>query len=305
MRIILMGQAPFGAKTLEALLGRGEEVIAVYTPTDERGKEDPLKTLAKERNLHIRQPVSYKDPDVFTDFKRFSPDLLIMAFVTVIIPTPFLDFPKYGAICYHPSFLPRHRGASGINWAIIMGDERTGLTIFWPDGGIDTGPILLQKEIFIKPDDTTGALYFNLLFPMGIEAILESVELIKKGKAPRIPQDESKGTYEPPCDEKVARIDWAKSGKQIYNLIRGCDPQPGAYSFWKDQKIHFYSTLFSPGGVENQAGEIIGLTGKHITVSTRDGVLEITKVKGPGLGKVEVPQFVSKTGIKVGDRFTG
>ncbi len=107
-----------------------------------------------------------------------------MAFVTDIIPARYFDAPTRGAICYHPSLLPRHRGASAINWAVIMGDSKTGLTIFWPDGGIDTGPILLQKEIDIKPDDTTGSLYFNQLFPIGMGAIAESIALIKGERAP-------------------------------------------------------------------------------------------------------------------------
>ncbi len=306
MRIVLMGQAAFGAKTLEALLERGEEVVAVYSPPDgPGGQEDPLTTLAKEKNVPVRQPTSYKDPEVFADFQKFSPELLIMAFVTAIIPAPFLKFPKHGAICYHPSLLPRHRGASAINWAIIMGDVRTGLTIFWPDEGIDTGPILLQKEISINPDDTTGSLYFNHLFPMGIEAILESVDLIKKGKAPRIPQDESKATYEPPCDEKVAQIDWARPGREIYNLIRGCDPQPGAYSFWGGQKIKFYNAHFSPGKVEQPAGMVIDIKRATLAISTGDGILEVERVRVPNMGKIAVAEFVTKSAIKEGDRFTG
>lgn len=306
MRIVLMGQAAFGTKTLKALLERGEEVVAVYLPPDDPGgREDPLKTLAREKNLPVRQPVSCKAPDVFSDFQNFSPDLLIMAFVTAIIPTPFLEFPKKGAICYHPSLLPRHRGASAINWAIIMGDERTGLTIFWPDGGIDTGPILLQKEIPIGPEDTTGSVYFNHLFPMGVEAILESVDLIKRGEAPRIAQEESRATYEPPCDDKVAQIDWSKPGKQILNLIRGCDPQPGAYSFWKDQKIRFYSAKFLTGKAEGSPGEVIGIKERLLAVSTKGGILEMAKIRVPEMGKLEVSEFIAQSGMKEGDRFIG
>ncbi len=304
MRIALMGQAAFGASTLEALLNKGEEIVVVYTPPDAAGgKEDPLTALAKEKNLPLQQPEDYKDAEVIPRFQGFAPDLLIMAFVTVIIPKPFLEVPTHGAICYHPSLLPRHRGASGINWAIIMGDEQTGLTVFWTDGGIDTGPILLQKKIPIGPEDTTGSLYFKQLFPMGVDAIVESVQLIEEGKAPCIPQDEDLATYEPPCNDKVAGIDWARPGQEIYNLIRGCDPQPGAYCTWKGEKTRLYGARFHGDRNEGSSGEVLGLEGDHLMVSTGKGALEISKVRTPRLGKVEAAGFVNESGVRKGDRF--
>ncbi len=140
MRIALMGQAAFGASSLEALLKEREEIVAVYAPPDRPGgKADPLATLAREEELPVLQPHSYKDTGAVSSLQEFSPDLLIMAFVTAILPKSFLEVPTHGSICYHPSVLPRHRGASAINWAIMMGDGETGLSIFWADGGIDTG----------------------------------------------------------------------------------------------------------------------------------------------------------------------
>jgi methionyl-tRNA formyltransferase len=195
MRIVLIGQAAFGAKTLEALLSGGENVVAVYAPPEKPGsRPDPLKDLAQSKGFPVYQPHTYKNDQIFDEYKALKPDLTILAFVTDIIPARYFEAPTRGAICYHPSLLPRHRGASAINWAVIMGDTRTGLTIFWPDGGIDTGPILVQKEIAIGPHDTTGSLYFNRLFPMGVEAIIESVKLIREGRAPKIIQDEAGAT---------------------------------------------------------------------------------------------------------------
>ena len=191
MRIVLIGQAAFGAKTLEVLVERGDQVVAVYTPPDgPGGRIDALKEAALAAEIPVFQPASYNDDGAFAQYRDLAPDLTVLAFVTDIIPERYLDLPTAGTICYHPSQLPRHRGASAINWAVIMGDTRTGLTVFWADGGIDTGPILLQKQIDIGPEDTTGSLYFNQLFPMGIEAIAESVDLVKQGKAPSIVQDE-------------------------------------------------------------------------------------------------------------------
>jgi len=303
MRIALMGQAAFGASSLEALLKEGEEVVAVYAPPDRPdGKADPLASLAKEQELPVLQPHSYKDTGVIASLEQFSPDLLVMAFVTAILPRPFLEVPTYGSICYHPSLLPRHRGASAINWAIMMGDEETGLSIFWADGGIDTGPVLLQKKVPVRPEDTTGSLYFESLFPMGIDAILESVQRIKAGNAQRIPQDESLATYEPPCNDKVAKIDWSRPGQDIYNLIRGCDPQPGAYCTCKGEKTRLYSARFHADRNEGPSGEILGLEQNHLVVSTGEGALEISKMKTRDLGKVEASRFVAESGVKNGDR---
>jgi len=303
MRIALMGQAAFGTSSLEALLKQEEQIVAVYAPpAGPGGKEDPLATLAKEKKLPTLQPQSYKDAGVTSRFQEFSPDLLVMAFVTVIIPKPFLDIPPHGSICYHPSLLPRHRGASAINWAVMMGEEETGLTIFWTDGGIDTGPVLLQKKIPVHPEDTTGSLYFKQLFPMGIDAILESVELIKAGKAPRITQDESLATYEPPCNDKVARIDWSRPGQELCNLIRGCDPQPGAYCTFTGEKTRLYGARFHTDRSEGPSGEILGLEGDHLMVSTGNGALEISKLRTPALGKAEASKFVAESGVKKGDR---
>ncbi len=177
-------------------------------PSDKRG--EAMKILAEKSRVPVFRPNLMKDPQVYDAYLKLKPDLALLAFVTDIIPEKLIAIPSLGTICYHPSLLPRHRGASAINWAIIQGDTRTGLTVFWVDKGIDTGPILLQKEVEIKLDDTTGALYFDKLFPMGVDAMVEAVELIKKGKAPRIPQDDSKATYEPPCDDRVAFVDFEK-----------------------------------------------------------------------------------------------
>ena len=209
MRIICIGQAAFGEAVLQKLTERGEEVVAVYTPPDSAGKRNPLKETAMQMGIPVFQPRSMRVPDVYEEYKRLKPDLNVMAFVTSVLPGSILDYPSMGTIQYHPSLLPKHRGGSAINWVIINGETKTGITIFWPDKGIDTGPILLQKEVEISPDDTVGSLYFEKLFPLGIEALAEAVELVKKGAAPRIPQDESQATYEGLCTEKDAIINWS------------------------------------------------------------------------------------------------
>lgn len=305
MRIVLIGQAAFGAKTLETLLERGENIVAVYAPPDRKGKPDPIKEAAVARGIPVHQPNTYKNDEIFAEYLGLRPDLTVLAFVTDIIPAKYFESATHGAICYHPSLLPRHRGSSAINWAVIMGDTRTGLTIFFPDGGIDTGPILLQKEIPIQPDDTTGSLYFNHLFPMGIEAIVESIELIKAGKAPRIVQDESLATYEPPCTDAVAGIDWSKSGQEIHNLVRGCDPQPGAFALFKGDKTRFFGSRFVPEPSSEPPATILALDNQGLHMAVSGGRLVVSKVRASTGAKVSAAEWAGEKGVQVGDRFDG
>jgi methionyl-tRNA formyltransferase len=306
MRIVVIGQAAFGAKVVESLLKRGEEVTAVYGPPERPGsRPDPIGETALSRSIPIFRPRTYKDDLVFAQYRNLKPDLTILAFVTAIIPPRFFELPARAAICYHPSILPRHRGASAINWAIIMGDAKTGITIFWPDGGIDTGPILLQKEVEINPEDTTGALYFDHLFPMGVEAILESVDLIRAGKAPRIPQGREGVTYEPPCDDRVAGVDWAESAREVYNLVRGCDPQPGAYGYWGEEQVRFYGAALSQEQGPEAPGTVVAADSRGLHLALRGGRLIVAKVRTTKGGKMDGAAFAAERGLKVGGRFHG
>ena len=215
LRIVLIGQAAFGEQVLEALLNKSENVVGVFCPPDPPGKPSTLRQFAESKSIPVHQPKKMRDSEVYDAFVKLQPDLNVMAFVTDIVPQRILDYPRLGSIQYHPSLLPKHRGGSAINWAVINGEPRTGLTIFWPDKGIDTGPILLQKEVELLPDDTTGSLYFNKLFPLGVEALVEAVELVRNGTASRIPQDESQATYDPLCTEERTVIDWSKPVTQV------------------------------------------------------------------------------------------
>ncbi|MEW6375222.1 MAG: methionyl-tRNA formyltransferase [Thermodesulfobacteriota bacterium] len=301
MRIIVVGRGPFGEKVLEALIQKREDVVGVFSPPDKRG--ETMNELAERSGISFFRPVLMKDPEVYESYVKLRPDLAILAFVTDIIPDKLLTIPSLGTICYHPSLLPRHRGANAINWAIIQGEPRTGLTIFWVDQGIDTGPILLQKEVEINPEDTTGSLYFNTLFPMGVDAMLEAVDLIKKGKAPRISQDDSKATYEPPCDDRIASVNFEKPIKDIYNLIRGCDPQPGAYTTIKGKKVRLYDAKLNILEISKSLGEVVSIEEGGIQIAVKGGVIRIGKLrvdKGEKIGPIE---FAQSVGIKVGDLF--
>ena len=302
MRIVLFGQAAFGEKVLETLVKRGEKVVGVYTSPDTPGKTNPLKQLALQLNIPVFQPERIRAPEVYDQYIKLKPELNILAFVTDILPESILKYPKLGSIQYHPSLLPKHRGGSAINWAVINGETKTGLTIFWPDRGIDTGPILLQKEVEISPDDTLGSLYFNKLFPLGIEAIMESIELIKQGKASKIPQDETQATYEGLCTEKDAVIDWHQPAGKIYNLIRGTNPQPGAATSLANRQLKIFDSELRAGATGGSPGEIIDITEQGFTVVATDGAILIKRVQLPGSPKIGAVEFASQIGLKVGDK---
>ena len=302
MRIVLFGQAAFGQKVLEALNERGEEIVAVYTPPDSPDRPDPLKEKALELGIPVRQPKRLRDPEVYEENKKFNADLNVMAFVTDIMPESIITHPKYGTIMYHPSLLPRHRGGSAINWAVINGETKTGVSIIWPDSGLDTGPILLQKEADIAPDDTVGSLYFNKLFPLGVDAIVESIELIKQGRAPRIPQDDSRATYEKLCTPEDAIIDWNQPAGRVYDLIRGTNPQPGASTRYGDTTLKIFDVELLDGVPAGQPGEVTGIDDKGFTVAARGGSILVKRVQVKGSPKVAAAEFARQAGLKAGDR---
>jgi methionyl-tRNA formyltransferase len=302
MRIVLIGQAAFGEKVLEALAKRGEEVVGIYTSLDVPGKANPFKELALQLKIPVFQPEKIRSPQVYDEYIKLKPELNVMAFVTDIVPESILNHPRLGTIQYHPSLLPKHRGGSAINWAVIKGETKTGLTVFWPDKGIDTGPILLQKEVEIAPDDTIGSLYFNQLFPLGIEAIVESIELIKQGTASRIPQDESQASYEGLCTEKDAVINWHHPADQIYNLIRGTNPQPGATTSFGDRRFKVFDSALLAGVSGGLPGEIIDITQHGFVVAAQGGAIVMKRVQIKGSPKIDANEFAGQVGLKAGDR---
>jgi methionyl-tRNA formyltransferase len=302
VRIILIGQAAFAEKSLEKLLDKGEEVVAVYCPPDAPGgKLDPVKQKALQLKIPVRQHKTLKAPVVKDEFVGFNADLAILAFVTQIVPPPVFSAPRLGSICFHPSMLPKYRGASAINWALINGETKTGLTLFWVDQGIDTGPVLLQKEVLVDPDDTTGSLYFNKIFPLGVEAIGEGVDLIKTGNPPRTIQDESKATYDPPCRDEHANIDWSKPADAVYNLIRGCDPQPGAYTLLQEKKVRVFDCRLQRGEVSSVPATITAIDGENLNIALNGGTLIVKKMRADG-GKIAAADFARQAGLNVGDK---
>ena len=304
MRIIVHGQQAFGKSVLEALLDRGEDVIGVYCEPDREGRPpDPIKQCAMMRGLPVFQPRSYRKPDAAGQMASLLPDLCVMAYVTLFVPEEVLNVPVHGSIQYHPSLLPRHRGGSSINWPVIWGETRTGLSVFWPDAGLDEGPILMQKEVEIADDDTLGSLYFDKLFPLGVEAMLESVDLVREGQAPKIPQDHSKATYEGWCRGDPVRINWHLPTRTTWNLIRGCNPAPGAWTTWEGVKVAVFDSLRIPEARSVQPGQVTRVGEEGVQVATADGQILVKRVRPAGGKKTPAADWARATGLGAGARF--
>ena len=297
MRIALIGQAAFAERALEALHSRGEEIVHVFAPPDPPGgRADPLKTKALSLGVPLSQPATFKSEEAFAQFRAIEAELLVMAFVTLIVPERILYAPRHKSICFHPSLLPRHRGASAINWTLIMGDAHAGVTWFWPDKGIDTGPILLQRSEPIRDEDTVGSLYFNRLFPLGIETMGEAIDLIKAGGAPAIAQDESRATYEPPCRDEHARIDFTRSAREVFNLVRGCDPQPGAYAAAGSERLRLYEPILENRRSESPAGTVVSIDTGGMRVALEGATMLVRRVRFDSSPKKVAPQELAAGG---------
>jgi methionyl-tRNA formyltransferase len=300
MRIVVNGQQAFGASVLEALLERGEDVVAVYCAPDKEGKPpDPLAEAARKAGIELRQPDSFETESAAADLAELKPDLMVMAFVTLFVPEPVLNTPTHGTIQYHPSLLPRHRGPSAINWAIIQGDAKTGVAIFWPDEGLDTGPVLLLKEVEITDEDTLGTLYFDKLFPLGVEAMMESVDLVRDGKAPKTVQNEDEATYESWCRRDDAEVDWSKPVREVYDLIRGTNPRPGAWTTIGGEEVGILDCAPVDGDPDAAPGTVLAVDGDRLVVAADGGAIAVEVVRADG-DKQAAGEYARGAGVEAG-----
>jgi len=302
MRIVVHGQQAFGKAVLERLLERGENVVAVCCAPEKEGKAtDPLADFAREKGLPLHQPASWKTPEALELMKSFDADVCMMAYVLLFVPQAVRDAPRYGTFQYHPSLCPWHRGPSSINWPIAMGKKRTGLTIFWPDDGLDEGPIMLQKTCEIGPDETIGDVYFNKLFPMGVDAMIEGLELVKNGIILKHTQDLAAGSYESWFKKDVARIDWSKPVDDVYNTIRAANPAPGAWTVWNGQKVDIFDSAKSDA--KGAPGTVLSITAEGMTVAANGGSILVKRVRPEGGKKIAAAEFAAGAGLAVGSAF--
>jgi methionyl-tRNA formyltransferase len=296
MRLVIIGQQAFGKAVLDKSLERGHEVAAVFVPPQAPGtKPDPLRAGAQEKGIVLHDPAKYTAPEPHSILEALRADIALMAYVTAFVPQSFVNLPKHGTVQFHPSLLPLHRGPSSINWAVMQGRTETGLTIFRPTDGLDEGPVVLQKRVAIGPDDTTGSIYFDKIFPQGVDAMLEAAELVLAGKHKEEIQDESKATYEGWVKEAECRINWANHVDFTYNIIRGCNPAPGAWTTIEGRKLtifdarkHIAPTFGQVRG--KKLGQITEVSGKGFMIHGQGGFIEVLRCRigeGPKLAGSE------------------
>jgi methionyl-tRNA formyltransferase len=305
MKIAIVGQQDFGKAVLEAFLARGDEVAGVFCAPEKPGaKADALKTAAQEKGVKVFQFPSLKTDDAKAALRGLDVQVGIMAFVLQFAPQDFVSIPRHGTIQFHPSLLPKYRGPSSINWPISRGETKTGLTIFRPTDGLDEGPVILQKETRIGPDDTLGTVYFDRLFPMGVQAMLEAANLVVAGKHREQVQDEAQATYEGWFRDGEARINWANHVDVVYDLIRGCNPAPGAWTTLNGVKLQVFDCRKVPvrtfGAVKGKIGEVVQGGPASFEVTAQGGRIEVLRAKLGDGKKVASADLLSVGSIKPG-----
>jgi methionyl-tRNA formyltransferase len=287
MRIALFGQAPFGRDTLVRLLEAGHEVAAVYAPPA-GARPDPLAAEAEKRGLRLLRHARFRSkgvarPELVDEHAALGADLNVLAFVTVILPPEIVDAPRHRSLCFHPSLLPRFRGGNALAWQIMLGAQDAGVTVFQPDEGVDTGPIVVQKgPVPIAPSDTAASLYFDKLYPLGLDAIVEAVDAVAKGTARPKPQDEAQASHQGLVTDEVARLDFSKDAAALDRWVRGCDPQPGAWARKDGATLRLFDSRFVPGTPGAEPGSVLEVRDGRVLIAARGGCIAVGKARADG-----------------------
>jgi methionyl-tRNA formyltransferase len=302
MRLIVMGRKAFGKACLEKILDAGQdEVVAVYCAPD--GKSvDPLKDFALAKGLPVHQPADFNEEPTLETLRSHDADLMLMAYAITFVPKAARDIPRLGSICFHPSPLPRHRGPSAVNWPIIWGESKSGFSWFYPTDGLDEGDLALTWECEIGPDDTVIDLYFKKIFPAGVESALQVCDLFRSGNPPRVAQDEAAATYESWCRKRDAKIDWARPVADVYNLIRGTNPAPSAWTTHRGAKLEIFDSRRIAGSGTSAPGEVLSLGEQGMVVAAEGGAIRVIRVRPAKGEKMPAAAWAAEAGVSPGDR---
>ncbi|GIW46467.1 MAG: methionyl-tRNA formyltransferase [Deltaproteobacteria bacterium] len=298
-----MGTPEFAVPSLKALIESGDEVVAVVTQPDKpkgRGLEvtpPPVKTLAQKHGIPVLQPQKIKTEEFLKQLEELKPDIICVVAYGKILPKGILELPKYGCINVHASLLPKYRGAAPINWAIIRGEKVTGITTMKMDEGMDTGDILLQREVPIEDEDTAETLSHKLSLT-GAEVLIETLNLLKEGKLKPIPQNHSQATYAPMLKKEDGEIDWGKTAEEIRNLVRGTLPWPGAYTFLDNKILKVYKVRVVEG--QGKPGEVIKSDKETLRVATGENALDILELQIEGGKRLDTATFLRGRKIREG-----
>ncbi len=304
MRIAIIGQQDFGKAALQAFAARGDDVSAVFC-APETGRPDPLRLAGEAMHIPVHQFGKLSDPAALQALRDAQADIAVMAYVTQFVPQDFCAIPKFGTIQFHPSLLPLHRGASSMSWSIILGRTQTGFSIFRPNDGLDEGPVILTRTVPIEPEDTLGSLYFGKIFPMGIAGLVEVADQVVTGRAPAVVQYEPAAGYEGIIREAESQVHWASHVDLIFNLIRGCDPAPGAWTTYAGKKLFLFESSKRIARTFSQVkgktiGQVVDSTGSGLTIHGQGGFIEVQRVRWDGGKKLPAAELGLEIGALLG-----
>jgi methionyl-tRNA formyltransferase len=304
MRVAIIGQQDFGKAALEAFLARGDAVAAVFC-APEKGRPDPLRLAGETAGVPTHQFPKLTDPEALEALQAAKADIGIMAYVTQFVPQDFCNIPKFGTIQFHPSLLPLHRGASSMSWSIILGRTETGFSIFRPTDGLDEGPVILSRSVPIESEDTLSSLYFGKIFPMGVSGLIEAAEMVVDGKGPAIAQYEPAAGYEGIIREAESQIHWPSHVDQTFNLIRGCNPAPGAWTTYDGRKVFLFESTKRIARTFSEVkgkriGQVVAQSGSGLVVHGQGGFIEVHRVRWDGGKKIAAAEAGLEVGATLG-----
>jgi methionyl-tRNA formyltransferase len=303
LRIAIFGEAQEARDVLVQILDDGHSVVGVYAPPAGK-RPDPLAEEAEARGLPLFRHRRFRRkgaaiPEIVKEYEALGAELNVLPYTTVFLPLEILNHARLGSLCRHPSLLPRFRGGASIGWQIIEGEPEVGVTIFQPDEGVDAGPIVVQKGgVRIDPTDNAARLYYEKLYPLGVEATLDAVRQIAEGTAKPLAQDESEATFQPLIDDAVARIDWSLPADRLDRLMRGCDPAPGAHARLRGEVVRFHDAHRIEGVGSEPPGTVVSVDAAGLVIAAEGGRIAVRRVRLGAGAKVAA----AESGIQAGDR---
>ena len=305
MRVVFMGTPDIAVPCLKKLIDEKHDIIGVVTQPDRpkgRGKKlamSPVKELAVEHDIPVFQPLRARDDEFVQTMKELNPDLIVVIAFGQILPKELLEIPEKGCINIHVSLLPKYRGAAPINWVIINGEEKTGVSTMYMDEGLDTGDVILSKEFALSDTITAGELH-DIMMCEGAEIMKETIDLIEKGEVPRTPQNDAEHSYAPTMNKELGRIDFSKDAVTIHNLVRGVNPWPGAFTEYDGKKMKVWKTVVTGEKSSKEAGCVLNVDKKGIKVNTGEGVLLIEEIQMPNKKRMPVSEYIKGNSIEEG-----
>jgi len=306
MNIVFMGTPEFSVPTLEMLIGENHHISAVVTQPDKpkgRGNKEampPIKECALKHNIPVLQPIRIKGDEIFyKHILSLNPDIIVVVAFGQILPQNVLDIPKYGCINIHGSLLPKYRGAAPIQWSIINGDNVTGVTIMYMDKGMDTGDMLTKQKILITQEDTYESLH-DKMKTIGANLLRDTLPMIVAGGQDRMKQDDATSTYAPIISKILGEVDWNKSSQAIDALIRGLNPWPTCYTYYKGETMKIWQAKPLESSAEDKPGTIIYIDKQGMCVQTGSGSLLIEEIQMPNKRRMPVSEYIKGHSIDPG-----